>query len=290
MSVPIAASFSIHSYLFPQESDCEMAATQLERDVIGLKTGVKVLSWILGILIPGLGFWGWFVTTNIIAMKQQLADGGNTKLVTELKNPQSPQQLQANLDTVIAQVETAKAAGQQPNPQKAHALAEAIAQVTRKNPDVPEAWQAATQLVNFRAPLGGAAPAKCFSGNLNKLLPPERIPPPDNRSGWEFLVVEESDGCTFDLDDAEAVVDRSKEMIDKATQLAAPERAGLAFRFRNAHIIYRGGPIPLEIKLYIFENCTFDWQLPSAPSVAGQRFTQQLLEANNPTDVRVTGG
>jgi hypothetical protein len=98
--------------------------------------------------IAALG-WCWSLASKVTAIQQQLADGGNTKIVAELKSPESTEQLQANLATVAAEVQTARVKGAQPN-QKTAALSQAVSQVIRREPTIPEVWQAASQLVSFR--------------------------------------------------------------------------------------------------------------------------------------------
>jgi cytochrome c-type biogenesis protein CcmH/NrfG len=78
------------------EERSDMAVTKMEERVIALHTGMKIIYAILVLLIPSLLGWGWYITTNVVAMKQALASQ-NTKLITELKNPSSPEQLRASL-------------------------------------------------------------------------------------------------------------------------------------------------------------------------------------------------
>ena len=86
-------------------------------------------------LVPSLLLWAWFITNNVIAIKQQLADDGNKQIVAELTNPESPQQLQANLSTVVAQVRSVRVNGKKPDPKKIAGLSNAVAQVIRQDLD-----------------------------------------------------------------------------------------------------------------------------------------------------------
>jgi hypothetical protein len=51
-------------------------ASQPER-IASLEATASIAKWVLGIFIPLVIGRGAFITMNVIAMKQQLADGGN---------------------------------------------------------------------------------------------------------------------------------------------------------------------------------------------------------------------
>ena len=278
-----------------------MAATKLEHDLISLKTGVKVLGWVLGILIPGLGFWGWYVTTNIIAMKQQLADGGNAKLVAELKSPKSTEQLQANLTTVVAQVATARANDKAPNPQKVKALSSAIAQVVQKNPNLQEAWQAAAQVVSFRTavlPIPQDLPPcdtvnsipvekwRAPSSNMAQVLfgyfyhhctlDLSKLPPQDAKGHYQLSVI---DNGSWGNDTSEHIIPLHLEPGGDSAQLPI---------FLNDGIVTASeGSITPGNKTFVFTNCRFNFSLQTPPEGPLRELLQAALEKPDLATLRI---
>jgi hypothetical protein len=212
--------------------------TQPER-IASLETTAAIAKGVLGVFIPLVILWGSYITVNVIAIKQQMADGGNTKLVTELKTPKSPEQLRANLSTVVAQVQSAQANGIKPNPQKVYALSGAVSEAAQKNPELPQAWQAASELVNFRSGTQPIPPDPCF----------ESEPHFDNeRPDGPLMVTIQESNCTGDLGDADAFSRQIGNYMGEQQKELGSRLTAVNLVFLNAHIIYRGGPIFNGIK------------------------------------------
>ena len=110
----------------------------LSASVAAIKGSLGVGKWIVGLSFPVAAaactaalIWCYHLGAKVTAVEQQLADGGNAKIVAELKSPKSSAQLQANLSTVIAQVQTARVDGKQPNAKKVNALSDALSEVVK---------------------------------------------------------------------------------------------------------------------------------------------------------------
>jgi hypothetical protein len=276
---------SISLVYFSAPEGEEHMATQPER-IATLESTIKIISRIVYVSIPLLLAWGAYITQNVVAMKQALADGGNTKLVADLQSPNSPQQLQANLNMVVAQIKSDRANNKQPNPDKVKALSRAVAQVTKKDPNLAETWQAASQLINFRIPAASIPSSPCF----HERRPLDQLPSNAPTNGTAYEITLDVKDCTFDLDDTERVVKQDEDAINERMKNAGSSIAfRITFQFQRVHIIYKGGGLPSIVNMYVFRDCTFDWQLPSVPATPGQKITQQLLEAENPSNVTVSG-
>jgi hypothetical protein len=219
---------------------------------------------VISAAVLGLGWWVFFITSSVIAMRQQLADGGNKQIVAELNAPKSEQQLQANLSTVIAQVQRAQLDGQKPNPEKISALGGALSRVVQRSPGVPDAWHAAATLINYRTAAKKSNNQICKpSGNEMAIgLSPD----------FKVQTVIILQDCTLVLDDA-------PEIVDTKSFKAVPENErGLILK--NVHVIYRGGAI-IPVKGILFAQCSFDFQMYSAPPLPARSLTVTLLASNN---------
>ena len=247
---------------------------------------------VLTALVTGIGWWGWFVTTNVIAIKQQLADGGNKQIVTELTFPKSQQQLQANLSTVVAQVQTARAEGKAPNATKVTSLSSAVAEVVQRNSELPEAWQAAMQLVDYKYQLKLGTSTN-LPNCLDTLSPGnaevDRLRTSDggtvdypNYSGpqtpaWMSHVI--LGHCTLNLDDDGSFDSTSVGRFFASVRTHHPQATMFFLVMNDAHVTYSGGKM-LPITGVTFTNRTFEVTSPSKlPNRLTRAMTLQLLLA-----------
>jgi hypothetical protein len=260
----------------PLESDADMAKT--EERVASLETSLCLIKRTLSVLVPTLLLWGWYITTNVIAMKQSMTDGGNTKLVAELKSPKSPDQLQANLATVDAQIQTARANGTKPNIKKVDALSGALSQVVKNDPDLPEAWQAAVQLVNYKyqpqVTIARPLPS-CLSlsgpGTISFMGPIS----PGDPVRLTFVL----HNCTLNLDDENFWLTQMGKGIHDAMD-THPASYSIILIVHNSNITYSGGKF-LPVNQIQFQNCSFELKQPTVlPNRNVQLVTEQLLAAN----------
>lgn len=252
------------------------SAHELDKRLSVLEDRFKLFGTIVALLLAGVGFWFWYVTSNLIAIKQQLADGGNKQLVTELTNPKSSQQLEANLSTVIAQVQTARARNQPPNSTKVDQLSKAVGGVLNQRPSLIRGWQAAEELISFRSMPPQENPIRCRD-----------IPHSPPKGSPELGTIIEStfflEGCTISLDgdDADFITKRA-EAVARAWGKPGAVPVELSF----VHIIYSGGDLP-KVPYVQFENCTFEFRSPSVPTRSGENAVRQLLAASDIKNVRV---
>jgi hypothetical protein len=160
-------------------------ATQLER-IASLEAGRKG-QWIalVAVATVGAGWMGWIsimlfgMKGDIQAVKQKLKDGGTGDIVSELKAPRSQDQLRASLSTVIAQVQTERVNGKAPDQKKSVALAEALTQVAKRNPEIPDSWRAVALLASFRTSYVLENPASMPDCNVEqklRLIDPKEVP------------------------------------------------------------------------------------------------------------------
>jgi hypothetical protein len=252
--------------VLPLESAGSMAS-QPER-IASLETTVKIAKWILGIFIPAVIAWGAFVTVNVVEMKQALLDGGTTKLVAELKSPASPEQLRANLTTVIAQVQTANANGRKPDSQKVQAISAALSKVVQSNPGLPEAWSAAAEVVSFRNEISHPnlpALPECRIDQAKPEIIEKAIP---NGKSWDMGYFFSK--CRLKLEDVPPMLLTPSEWPkDWPVQFvemngAKGTHAGLPVYLTDGQVIYDGGPIAHEAG-FVFIDCALRLKTKDVP-------------------------
>jgi len=265
------------------EGDEEMAVTKHEERVISLTTRVNVITGILAVLVPGLLAWGWFITTNVVAIKQQLADGGNTKLVTELKSPKSQDQLQASLSTVIAQVQTERVNGKAPDQKKSVALAEALTQAAKRNPEIPDSWRAVATLASFRTSYileNAASMPDCNVQQTAKLIEPKDIPEVAGAKAFNGYIFR---NCVLHLNHLPPL---------QRTYLTKPYEnhpVGSSFTLIAEAVIINckivlndSGIAESNIFFFIVQNCRFEYQIETTPSPTVQKLLLASLDMSNP--------
>jgi hypothetical protein len=266
-------------------------ATQPER-ISALETH-RIWQWAA---IVGVGGWLIWVSLTLIrvsgdlrAIKQKIKDGGLGDIVAQLREPKSSEQLQANLSTVIAQIQTARVNQTAPDHQKIKTLSGVLGEVVKRNPEVPEAWQAAVQMVDYKfQPLAASTSL------------PDCLNMPDEGHNFEF--VQNSDGsrtklpfptrlnlgvpnhftegfrnCNLNLEDDgnfySTVV--GKELLNAGAE--AKGENSIIFILNHVNIRYAGGK-PLPITQIQFRDCSFTFVQPIAvPSLPAQVLTTQLL-------------
>jgi hypothetical protein len=254
----------------------------------------KWLSALATTAVIGAVTWSVHIGNKVTAIEQSLSDSG-VKLVAELKSPQSPEQLQTNLIKVTAQIETAKVEGKLPDQSKVLSLSNVLSGIVKSNPDMPSAWNAAMQLVNYRFESSAkdiSSLPDCLNLPLTGVRPeaqgpsgPDGIPthhpfngPPIARK-WEGMVAAQN--CRLDLDDNGNF---ASSQAEKDFDDAKRHNSGINYyilEVTNAYITYKGGKL-LPINEIRFKNCSFQIE-PSfdVPDKRRQSITQQLLEAKN---------
>lgn len=219
-------------------------------------------------------------------------------IVSELRTPKSPEQLQANLTTVTGQIQTARLNGAKPDSKKVDALSGALSQVVHSNPELPGAWQAAVQLVNFKyQPLieNTSSLPNCleYIQDSDKSIwdgPPAALD--SSQPGWHpvtrfgddgplihlhYAIIFKVSNCHLDLDD------QGTFPLTKMGHMLAEAKAHhqstelISLILTDAHVTYSGGKI-LPINTIQFRNCSFELKPPAVlPNKYGQSIAEQLL-------------
>jgi hypothetical protein len=264
-----------------RESDGEMA-TQPER-LAALETNVKAIKGIAFILVPLILGWAAYMTVNVISMKQALVDGGYAKLVAQLEKPASTEQLRANLSTVVAQVQTARVNATRPNLKKVKALSDAVSNVVTNQPTLPEAWQAAAQLISYRSDSAGLLPdahAPCGESNNPGGIHVHFTGGPPGADMVGSIVLS---NCTLDLDRATSVWASLSSQVEAKT-LNGETITDWHLFLHNVIVHYSGGPL-LYVGQITCDHCVFDFRFQIAPPPIGRRMTETLLASNDINDV-----
>lgn len=222
-------------------------------------------SWLAYISILALAIKG-----DMQAIKQKIRDGGLGDIVAELQAPKSPEQLQASLATVTAQIKTARANGTRPDHKKVQALSGALSRVVQNAPQMPEAWQAAAEVISYRSQGNVPDVQSLLQANLplchglNDILVRDK--------NWKPI-----DPKTLPI----------KYMVQSECRVHIDGMSIKNWGCNLCVIEYSGGPV--EMANVRFINCVFIFDLPlgATPSSGGKHFGETLLEASDLEKVEI---
>lgn len=239
-----------------------------QRESHGLRNGLAAAS-----LVPVL-WWVYFITSNVVAIKQQLRDGGNKEIVASLEHPQSPAILRADLNTVIASIQTAQAKGIAPNAAKTGSLSRAIAQVIQEPSPPLEAWQAAGQLISYRTQSAKATELPTCKLQVNDA----GSQPSPLITGYRLDLVLRD--CTLVIDDPK-LPEYFREETESARERlnVSPDAIYVHYALSNVHVVYSGRPI-FANTIQMF-NCAFEFRISSEPASEGKGIVEKILIADD---------
>lgn len=239
--------------------------------------------------VGGLGWWMYWVTTSLTAIKQQLADGGNKQLVAQLEAPKSLPSLRETLIRVAAQAEGARVAGVKPD-RKTLVVSKALANVAANDPSVSEVWRAASQMVNYRYQFSDATSAKnCL---LNS---PPRDDSHEQHSQEEILRLKTDalqnkahayyiirmQNCTLDLADVAGFQGTPDYKDRKSVDRTLP----IWLLLTDVQVKYSGGPT-LPVSALQMVRCNLGFDLEAVPQSALARdLTLQALKSDTADEV-----
>lgn len=280
--------------------DLSNSLAELKGSFASTKGTVKLVVPVIAAAILAAFAWCWTLGSRVTAIQQQLADGGNTKLVAQFKTPESGEQLAANLLTVAAAVQTARAKGVEPD-NKTAALSKAVSQVIQRDPAIPEAWQAASQLVSFRTvdfvrnkslppcDTAGAKPVEKWHGTADHNAEVEAgyfysnctldlsTLPPQNKKGTYHL----------------SIVDNGRLATDKSIHTEAiriePSDEDLQFPIyaEDAVIVASNASTPFGNNDFVFRNCRFQLSVYTVPDTSISKLLLAGLSQSDPSFIKI---
>lgn len=269
------------AYSFHPPMECAVSMTNATANTVAAQLeDVKKLVYLGLVWLGGLSGYLYLQHGDIRAIKQSIADHGLGQIVSDLNAPKSPAQLQASLSTVVAQVQTARADGKAPNKEKVAALSSALSDVVQKNPTLPEAWKAASELISYRTSEAiASSSAQCDGPESIGSIDPNDHFDPNNIT----IPVAVYRNCTMDIGD---IAGYQNGKLSNAVRSIGKKDVYFTLALDHVHVIYRGGPV-IPVALFVFSNCSFDFQLNGPPPPQGERITKTLLASENPENVRV---
>ncbi len=255
----------------------------IKTDISEFKGSLKVIKGIAVCAAVPVLAWATFITYNVIAMM----NGGGSKIVAELEAPKSPEQLQANLSTVIAQLQTAKVKGIKPDEKKVKALSGALSQVVEHNQNLPEAWSATAELISYQSQILHPIPEHLPACNLNGLKPetrPTRTPTGalDYNPGFYLS------NCALRLEDVTPLT-VTEVPSDFGIKFINPDhrnRVGFPIYLSNGEVIYNGGPIQTK-QGFVFVNCVFNLHTRGVPDAPAQDLLMAALKSDDLSQVKI---
>lgn len=258
--------------------DLQVKLARLEERIEPKKGAHGLRNTIIGTVGTAALVWVGWVSITVAGMNGKLENGGNKALVASLENPKSPALLKANLATVTASIETARAQGTKANPEKTLPLSFAVNKVIQDKNAPSEAWQTASQLINYRSGIENppVLPSCDPKGHLDETG--LKTPKPPQNDGINISVMFRN--CILVIDDPALANYYLSATADYRQEYHIPaERIFINYLLQNVHIVYRGGLI--EAASIIMNQCSFEFQLNSTPSPRGRIVVERLLQAEN---------
>lgn len=211
--------------------------------------------------------------------------------VSQLNNGKSSEQVKQGLSVITAQANLLQVEGKPPSKGTAKELStasRAVASAITKYPQYPEVWKAASSLVNLRslsagesdipeevaAKVGPPIPNQgdCFAVPTPSELPP--MPPSLNNHSW--TVQAPWHDCTLRLDDVEGF-ERSTLMSYLREKVGVNrELISIELTLVRVNVVYGGGPV-IPVRLLIFYDCRFGFDVPPNPSERGRDLLEAIL-------------
>ena len=291
------------------KADLQKTTDQLRTDfqtttraVATLNGSFKTIKWIFGILAPivigWLGAGTYFLYTqggDIRAMKQKFSDSGIGPIVSKATGSG----LQKNLTIVAAQVQVARSAGKKAvsinSKRDATSLSNSVADIAAEDPDTPQVWDAAAQLISYRSELQNGfqqnSEANCFLTPGPLTATPFTVAvSTENGYLLETMTLEH---CALLLDDVDAY-ERSQIAYGNQHAIKLNNTVPrLKLILNHVHVIYRGGPI-IPVFQIVFNQCNFTFQFPpgiqTIPPAPAREIMENLLKADLSTTVQIATG
>jgi len=256
----------------------QVKLARLEERIEPKKGSHSLRNTILGVVgTAGLIWIGW-VSVTLASMSGKLENGGNRALVSSIENPKSPAILKANLATVAASIETARAQGKKANPERTLPLSVAVSKVLQDNNAPSEAWQTASQLINYRSGIENppVLPTCDPRDQIDKSRLTTPMPPEQNALNVSVAFR----NCILVIDDPELANYYASFTADYRQENHIDlQNIYVNYVLQNVHIVYRGGVI--EAASIVMNQCSFEFQVNSAPSSKGRIVVERLLQAEN---------
>jgi len=275
--------------------------SSLAIDVAEIKVALRIWQRIAAGLggfavVAGLGALGWCYNLGVKVGKLEQADHEHgIDIVAQLQSPASTEQLETNLIAVTAQIETAKVEGKLPDQSKVRPLSSVLSGVLKNNPDMPRAWNAATQLVNYRFQPSGKdlsslpdclnLPLMGSRAEVEGPPGPDGIPTHSPPTGPVIVrklgAMVVAQNCRLDLDDNGEFASSTAARDFEDAKRHKPEINYFVLEVSNAYITYKGGKL-IPVNEIRFKNCSFEIRPTfDIPDRRQQEITKQLLEAKN---------
>jgi hypothetical protein len=155
-----------------------------------------------------------------------------------------------------------------------------LANVTVAHPELGEGWATSEQLISYRT--SQTQPSSPLDNCLDQ-------PWTDTSTGISSTSIYKAtfQNCILVLDD-EKSFEKSAAYAQFVIQSSAHPNPGFDLVLENVHVVYRGGN-PINAKLFVFHNCTFEFEAPTTvPPDTGKHLVRELLYADLTQPVTVS--
>jgi hypothetical protein len=216
---------------------------------------------------------------DIHAIKQAEKNNG-TEIVSRLEKPPSLDQLKHDLAVTSAKLELQNLTidpKTKVEPSSYKGLETALLQVTKSHPDLPQAWNAAAQLVSYKSATSTSTPASLPPCDMSNMKPSHRVITLPNgvvriEGGYFFA------NCTLTLEDLPPQPKPPKGKFSVVWPTVILD---------NGVVIYRGGELAEGNDAFTFYNCRFEMGANAVPAKPIQDLLEAALKQGNLQRVEV---
>jgi hypothetical protein len=294
--------FCLDNYLPPQTEDEEDMPTDkqtldLHNRVAKIEGSLLTIKGLVGALIVLLVPAIWGAVSFGVNIAQRIAHIEGEKgdplgaTLRGIESPSSRPELDANLALLTGQIRVDQVNGKKPKPENIEKISAAVQAASIRNPDDPEVWRAAMQLVGYKFNSSSGSPSiilpDCLDnaekhngdllfdkqGNTIDTLPSGTFKEP-------IFVRYNVHNCNLSLDYSGDFYATWVGQNLQEIRREHPSVRAILLTATGAHVSYSGGPL-LPFSRIDFMNCTFDIKSSeNPPNKNGRSITTQLLAAS----------
>lgn len=244
----------------------EESMAKIDERLASLETGMKVLKWAVGILVPIVITGSIWVGFSIIAIKQKLADGGVGQLVAALvSKPGSDEaEVQKSLSVASTLLERSKAASKTTSKRELAKIGDSLVSVQKAYPQLPQVWETSAQFIDYKSEAFLAKPVAMLRSEIEA----DRCTQSFGGQGASY------NHCEISLEELAGKVYRNQ-----VNGQVSP------FIFSDSIIHYSGGNLPDGPM--IFTHCLFVFEVKIVPPKRGMNVIEALVQTESDNPLRI---
>jgi hypothetical protein len=286
----------------PRIGKLEKALEKLGPKVTALEERAKIWAKILGFaafVLIGVLSWGGvqlFTLNGSVSKLTGQVSSMTPRAISELfaTDTSNKETIARNAQLAAALVASARNSSLRSNKKELAVSGLRLSQLVTRHSDVPELWQASSQLASYRSEL---------ENSISVNLPDCKDVSPKQRSNWEEMLKRQAAGipypgthtvtitpyiysnCRQDMNDFDDLIKKNPHLEVQPKDSSPGGVVTAPYIFESSLIIYNGER-PLPDTVLEFKNCVFQMELKQEPLERSQKLIMALL-TSDVNDVRL---